>query len=186
VRNSAVEALVELVTDDPPSSLIDAEVERQLHDMQHRLESQGASLADYLKATGQPPEELVSALRQQAVPPVKADLALRAVAKAEDIEPTEEDIDTEIERLAASYNMKPAEARRNLERADQMLAVRSDWKKSRALEWLLEHVEIVDEQGQPVDRSLLEPEQQSADPVSADETADEAADENSGEETGEQ
>lgn len=185
LRNATVEALAELVSEDPPESLVDAEVERQLHDMQHRLESQGASLADYLQATGQPPEELVAALRQQAMPSVKADLALRAVAKAQGFEPTEEDIDAEIERLAASYGMKPAEARRNLERADQMLAVRSDWKKSRALEWLLEHVEIVDEQGTPVDRSLLEPEQQSADPAE-DVTASDAADENSGEETGEQ
>ena len=63
----------------------------------------------------------------------------------------------EIERLAASYNVKPAELRRNLERADQMPAVRSDWKKSKALEWLVEHVEVVDSDGQPIDRALLEP-----------------------------
>ena len=191
LRNATVEALVELVTDDPPDSLIDAEVERQLHDMQHRLEARGATLADYLQATGQPPEELVSALRQQSVPSVKADLALRAVAKAQGMEPTDEDIEAEIERLAASYDMKPAEARRNLERADQMLAVRSDWKKSRALEWILEHVEIVDEEGQPVDRSLLEPDQQAADPSSDDDpddddAVDQAARDSSGEETGEQ
>lgn len=163
LRNAAVEALVELVDDDPPDSLISAEIERQLHDMQHRLEAQGATITDYLQATGQGPEELVGTLRQQAIPSVKADLALRAVARAEGIEPTEEDIDAEIGRLAAAYNMKPAEARRNLERADQMLAVRSDWKKSRALDWLIEHVEIVDEEGNPVDRSLLEPGPQPAD-----------------------
>ncbi|HMC39268.1 MAG TPA: trigger factor [Acidimicrobiales bacterium] len=157
LRNSALEALVELVADDPPASLVDAEVERQLHDLQHRLEAQGATIAGYLQATGQAPEELVESLRQQAAPSVKADLALRAVAKAEGVEPTEDDIDAEVRRLAEAYKIKPAEARRNLERADQMPAVRSDWKKSRALDWLLEHVEIVDEEGKPVDRSLLEP-----------------------------
>jgi hypothetical protein len=65
--------------------------------------------------------------------------------------------DEEIDRLAASNNMKPAELRRSLDRADQMPAVRSEWKKSKALEWLLEHVEIVDADGQPIDRALLEP-----------------------------
>jgi trigger factor len=190
LRNSTIEALVELVDEEPPSSLVDAEVERQLHDMQHRLEAQGASLNDYLEATGQPPEELVSTLRQQAVPSVKADLALRAVAKAEGLDPTAEDIDSEIERLATSYNIKPAEARRNLERADQMLAVRSDWKKSRALDWLLEHVEIVDEEGRPVDRSLLEPDPQPVGTDDEDEAVDPegvtSSDVPSGEETGEQ
>ena len=173
LRNNTVEALVELVSDDPPSSLIDAEVERQLHDMGHRLESQGATIADYLQATGQEPESLVAALRDQSVPAVKADLALRAVAEAEGIEPTEEDIDAEIDRLARAYNMKPAQARRNLERADQMLAVRSDWKKTRALDWLLEHVEIVDEEGNPVDRALLEPDQLTPEGSSTEETSPE-------------
>jgi trigger factor len=180
LRNAAVEALVELVTDDAPASLVDAEIERQLHDLGHRLESQGATISDYLQATGQAPEELVATLRQQSVPSVKADLALRAVADAEGIEPTDDDIDAEIARLAAAYNIKPAEARRNLERADQMLAVRSDWKKSKALDWLLEHVEIVDEQGEPVDRSLLEPDS------AKEEAAEPAADVPQDEETGEQ
>jgi len=124
---------------------------------------------------------------------VKADLALRAVAKAEGMEPTEDDLDAEIERLAASYDVKPAEARASLERADQMPAVRSDWKKSRALDWLLEHVEIVDEEGQPVDRSLLEPDPQPADdaegtaeaPQDVSSSAGEA-EVPSGEETGDQ
>lgn len=157
LRNSVVDALIELVEDEPPASLVDAEVERQVHDLGHRLERQGATINDYLEAVDQSGSELVEALRQQALPSVKADLALRAVAEAEGIEPTADDIDAEIERLAASYDMKPAQVRRNLERADQMLAVRSDWRKSRALEWLLEHVEIVDPEGQPIDRALLEP-----------------------------
>ena len=172
LRSSTIEALVELVTDDPPASLIDAEVERQLHDLHHRLEAQGATISDYLQASGQSAEELVAALRQQAAPSVKADLALRAVARSEGIEPTEEEIEAEIARLAAAYKMKPADARRNLERAEQMPAVRSDWKKSRALDWLLEHVEIVDEEGQPIDRSLLEPASQPAEPEDQDAAED--------------
>jgi hypothetical protein len=55
-----------------------------------------------------------------------------------------------------------------------MPAVRSDWKKSRALDWLLEHVEIVDEEGQPVDRSLLDPGSLTADPENEADEVDEA------------
>jgi trigger factor len=157
LRNATVEALVELVPDEPPATLVDAEIQRQLHDLQHRLERQGATLQQYLEATGQSPEALVEASRRQAVPAVKADLALRAVADAEGIEPDEDDLEAEIERLAAAYKAKPEQLRRELERADQMPAVRSDWKKTRALEWLLDHVEIVDPEGRPVDRALLEP-----------------------------
>ena len=172
LRNSALEALVELVSDDPPAALVDSEVERQLHDLQHRLDSQGATIEAYLEATGQDPAAFVAGLREQAAPSVKADLALRAVAKEEGLEPTEDDIDAEVARLAAAYKIRPADAKRNLERADQMPAVRSDWKKSRALDWLLEHVEIVDEEGNPVDRALLEPDPQPADTEIADSSED--------------
>jgi trigger factor len=157
LRNSAVEALVELVDVDPPAPLVNAEVERRVHDLEHRLQAQKASVSQYLEATGQTPDQVVEGMREGAAEAVKADLALRAVAESEHLEPTDADLDAEIERLADSYQIKPAELRRNLERADQMPAVRSDWKKSRALEWLVEHVEVVDADGQPIDRALLEP-----------------------------
>jgi trigger factor len=158
LRNGTLEALVQLVDVDPPAPLVDAEVERRLHDLQHRLEGQNVSIEQYLEATGQKPEELVAVLRDQAGGSVKADLALRAVADGEGIEARDEDIDAEIERLASSYDVKPAALRRNLERADQMSEVRSDWRKSKALEWLVDHVEVVDAEGHPIDRTLLQAE----------------------------
>jgi trigger factor len=157
LRNAAIDALVELVDIDPPASLIDAELERRVQDLNQRLEGQGATINEYLQASGQTPEQFVASLREGAVPAVKADLGLRAVAEGEHLEPTDQDIDEEIGRLAASYKMKSNDLRRSLERAEQMPAVRSDWKKSKALEWLLKHVEIVDDDGQPIDRALLEP-----------------------------
>ncbi|HET6916196.1 MAG TPA: trigger factor [Acidimicrobiales bacterium] len=158
LRNSTIDALVELVDIDAPAPLVDEEVQRRVHDLEHRLQAQNASVAEYLEATGQTPEQVIESMREGAAAAVKADLALRAVAEAEQIEPTDEDLDAEIGRLAESYRVKPAELRRNLDRADQMPAVRSDWKKTRALEWLLERVEIVDQEGHPIDRALLQPE----------------------------
>jgi trigger factor len=158
LRNGAVEALVELVDIDAPEPLVNAEIERRAHDLGHRLEQQGASIAQYLQATGQSEEQVVAELRSGAEPAVKADLALRAIAEAEALDPTDAEIDAEVERLAGAYEMTPEALRENLERADQMPAVRSDLKKSKALEWLVEHVELVDPEGRPVDRSLLTPE----------------------------
>jgi trigger factor len=168
LRNGTLEALVELVDTDPPAALIDAEVERRVHDLEHRLEGQRATIDQYLEATGQTTEQLVAGLQEGAVTAVKADLALRAVAEAQNFEPTDADTDAEIERLAESYQVKPAALRKNLERADQMPAIRSDWKKSKALDWLVGHVEVVDSDGQPIDRALLEPnleDQQTEDPT---------------------
>jgi hypothetical protein len=47
--------------------------------------------------------------------------------------------------------------RRRLDRAGRLPAVRSDQRKAKALEWLLDNVELVDEEGKPVDRDGLRP-----------------------------
>ncbi len=71
----------------------------------------------------------------------------------------DDDIDKVVGRLAEHTGLKSQEVRRQLERADQLPAVRSDIRKGKALEWLVEHVEIVDEAGQPIEASdLLGPE----------------------------
>jgi len=157
LRDGAVQAVVELVDDEPPAPLVDAELERRVHDLEHRLQAQGVSVAQWLEATGQSPEAFLAETRTAAIGAVRADLALRALADAEGLEATDEDIDAEIARLAERLGQKPDKVRRQLERSDQIPAVRSDVRKGKALEWLVDHVAIVDEEGHPLDRTELEP-----------------------------
>lgn len=157
LRNAAVEALVGLVEEEPPAPLVDAEVERRAHDLGHRLEAQGATIAQWLQVTGQSEADVIAEWRAAAVPAVKADLALRAVAEAEGIEPREEDVEAELARLAAGYQLPVEEVRAQLERGEQMGTVRSDLTKTKALDWILDHVQITDDQGRSVDRAALDP-----------------------------
>ncbi len=156
LRDEAINALVELVDEEAPDPLVRPEMERRLQDMGRRLEAQGASLPDYLAASGTTEEELVEELRLESVRAVKADLALRALAEAEALTVSDSEIDEEVERLAKRLGQKPALLRRELERQDMLPTVRSDLQKAKALEWLVEHIEIVDEEGHPVDRADLE------------------------------
>lgn len=156
LRDEAINALVELVDDEAPEPLVQPEMERRLQDMGRRLEAQGASLPDYLAASGTTEEELVEELRTEAVRSVKADLALRALAEAENLVVADTELDEEVERLAKRLGQKPAVLRRELERQDMLPTVRSDLQKAKALEWLVEHIEIVDEEGHTVDRADLE------------------------------
>ncbi len=157
VRDEAVKALANLVEDDVPEALVNAEMERRLHDLAHRLEAQNATIQQYLEATGQAQEQLVSDLRATGTDSVKADLALRALADAEQLEVTEDDLESEIQGLSERMQQSPAALRQQLESADQMPAVRSDIRKAKALEWLMEHVEIVDDEGKPIAREDLQP-----------------------------
>jgi trigger factor len=173
MREGLVDSLVELVDDEPPEPLVQAEMERRAQDLVQRLQAQGASVEQYLQATGKSGDELTAELREAAVGAAKADLALRAVILAEHLEVNDDEVDAEIDALAARMGEKPAKLRKALERADQMQAVRSDLKKTKALEWLAEHAEVVDEDGAPVDRAELEPPDDDPDTV-ADSAADAA------------
>jgi trigger factor len=176
LRQKAVEALSGLVTDDDvPESLVDAEVNERLHDLQHRLEAQKLGLTEYFQATGTSPDELLASVRVDAHSAVKADLALRALVEAEELPLSDEELDAEIATMAQRMDTTPAELRRRLDTAGRIGAVRSELRKGKALEWLLDHVDLVDEEGNPMSRDDLKVDASNDDEVEQDEETTEDA-----------
>jgi len=158
VRDKVLEAAAALVDIEVPDALVNGEMERRLHDLAHRLEHQGVTIPQYLAATGQEQEPFVAALREGSTNAVRADLALRAVVAQEGITADDAEVDEEIERLAARLEEKPARVRKDLEKRGAIDALRSDLARGKALRFLIDHAEVVDEEGNPVDLSLPESE----------------------------
>ena len=171
LRSQVIEAVTELVTEDPPDALVNEELTRRAQELEGALKQQGATLGQYLTTTGRSQQQLVAELRAQAIHAVKADLALRAVAEAENIEVDDDDVYAEIIRLADRFGATPEQVQEQLESTEQMPAVRSDVRKGKAVDWLVDHTEAVDADGQPIDRALLEdePEAESTDVVNTEE-----------------
>src|SRR5205814_4758902 len=71
LREGVINSLVLLVEDEPPAALVDGEVQRRVEDLAHRLHHQGATIDQYLEATGTPAEEFIAQLREQAAQTVK-------------------------------------------------------------------------------------------------------------------
>jgi trigger factor len=163
VRDKVLEAAAALVDIQVPDALVNAEMERRLHDLAHRLEHQGVTIPQYLMMTGQEQEPFVAELREGCTQAVRADLALRAVVAQEEITAADAEVDEEIERLAARLEEKPARVRKDLEKRGAIDAVRSDLARGKALRFLVDHAEVVDEEGDPVDLSL--PEAEASDPA---------------------
>jgi trigger factor len=156
LRERTVEAVAELVDDAAiPEVLVDAEVNERLHDLQHRLEAQKMGLAEYLQATGRTPDDLLVAVRADAHRAVKADLALRALAEAEELSLSDEELEAEIATMADRMETTATELRRQLDTAGRTGAVRSELRKAKALQWLLDNVELFDEEGNPMSRDDL-------------------------------
>jgi len=155
-RQKTIEALADLVSEDEvPEVLVDAEVNERLHDLQHRLDAQKLSLSDYLQATGTTPDDLLASVRTEASRAVRADLGLRALAEAQEIVPSDQELDDEVASMAEQMEASPEALRRQLDTAGRTGAVRSGLRKTKALQWLLEHVDLFDEEGNPISRDDL-------------------------------
>jgi trigger factor len=159
-RDNTVGALVELVDDEVvPDVLVDQELGERVHDLGHRLEQQRITLEQFLTVTGRGEEDLLEEIRVDARRAVKADLALRAVAEAEDLQVSPEEFEAELAAMAERMSTTVEALRHQLDHAGRTGAVRSEQRKAKALTWLLDHVELVDENGTPVSREDLETDQ---------------------------
>lgn len=156
LRERALEALVALVSDEPPTSMVDAEVNERLHDLSHRLEQRKMTLSEFLAASGRDEASLLAELRAEAARAVLVDLALRALADAEDIEVSEEEMAEAVAEMATQVGVEPGDLQDRLDRAGRLPAVRSERRKAKALTWLEANVELVDEEGAPVSREELQ------------------------------
>lgn len=164
LQQKTVEALTELVTEEIPEQLVLEELRERIHDLNHRLEGQGMSLGQFLGVTGRSEEEFLEELRAGALQSVKADLALRALVEAESIEIDDDELTEELTAMGTRLDMDPEQVREQLERAGRLSAVRSDRRKAKAMRWLMDSVELVDENGTPVSRDDLKVNQGEEDP----------------------
>jgi trigger factor len=154
VRDKVLEAAADLVPIEAPKSLVESETRRRVEDLAHRLSHQKVALEDYLAATGQEPEAFLDDVRAGATRGVLADLALRAVIAQERIEATDDELTAEIERLAERLEQKPERVRRDLEKQGALETVRSDVARGKALQFLVDHATVVDEDGNEIDLTL--------------------------------
>jgi trigger factor len=155
LQQKAIDALVELVTEDIPDVLVAEELRERIHDLNHRLEHQGIGIEQFLMASGRDEQQLLDELREGALRGVKADLALRALVEAEHVEVSDEELATELAAMAERLDTDVDQVREELDRAGRLPAVRSDQRKAKAMRWLLDNVELVDEEGNPVSRDDL-------------------------------
>lgn len=155
VVDKVTDALVGLVDVDPPASMVQAEQQRQFENMVRQLQAQGVDVQAWLSATGRDPQELFDAGRPAAEKSAKVDLALRAVATAEGLEATEDDLEREFAMMAMQFGQKAKEIRKLYERNDALPELMAQIRKSKAMDWLLHHVEMVDHDGNQIDRDLV-------------------------------
>ena len=105
-EDKVVEAVVANASMDIPEPMLKAQAESMIQENARRMQSQGISLDQYMQYTGMTMDMLRDQMKPQAERRIKTRLVLEAVAEAEKIEVTEEQMDEELKKMADAYKME--------------------------------------------------------------------------------
>lgn len=155
-RGRTLEALAGLVDSDVPVPMVDSEIDARVIELLDSVRRQGMDVDDYLAENGQTIEELAEKFRDPALAAVKVDLALRAVAAAEDLAADDADLAGELQRLAAESSVSVDELEERLASNGRLSALRAELGKRAAFEWLTGSIEYITPSGGLVDAADLE------------------------------
>jgi len=146
LRDRALEALIDKVDVELPERLVDSETESRVQSARERADSQGVSLDQILEASGVDELQFRSDARAHALRAIKADLALEAVARAEGIQVSDEEVDAAVHEIAVQLQREPKDVRRSLERTGQITSLAGDIIRDKALNLVVERAEVVEQQ----------------------------------------
>jgi trigger factor len=149
VRDRVLDALVDATEVDLPDTLIDDETEHRVRHAAERAERAGLTLEQLLEMQGFDELRFRADARAHATRAIKADLVLEAVARGEDLQVTTEELAQEIDSLAAALGRESKEVAKSLDRSGQVVSLAGDIIRSKALDVLVEHADVV-----PADASI--------------------------------
>ncbi|WP_394924191.1 trigger factor [uncultured Robinsoniella sp.] len=105
-ENAVVAKIVENATMEIPDPMVDGQVRQMADDFARRIQSQGLSVEQYFQFTGMTAEKLFEQMRPEAEKRIQNSLVLEAVAKAEDIQISDEKVEEELAKMAEMYKME--------------------------------------------------------------------------------
>ena len=105
-EGNVIKVVTDNATVDIPDCMIDAKIEDMIRDFGYRLSSQGLSLEQYMQFTGSTVDTFKEQFKEQAAEQVKTSLVLEKIAKLENIEVTDDDVENEFKNMAEMYGME--------------------------------------------------------------------------------
>ena len=105
-EDAAVDKAIENAQMDIPEAMLQTQCRQMLDDFSRRMQSQGLSMDQYFQFTGMTAEKMMEDMKPQALKRIQTRLVLEKVAEVENIQPTEEEVNEEISKMAEAYKME--------------------------------------------------------------------------------
>ena len=105
-EDAVIQKIIEDAKMEIPDAMVEFQTEQLMDDFAQRMQAQGLSLQQYFQFSGMTEEQYRAQMKPRALQNIQSRLVLEAVAKAENLEVTQEDVDAEIQRMANLYKME--------------------------------------------------------------------------------
>lgn len=142
LKDGLVEKVVAASEVEIPDTMIEQRIDSMLENMSQRLGMQGLSIEDYLKYSGTSVDDLRKDYRERAAKDVKVDLVLDAIAKTENIDVTDEDIDARVQEMSGQYKQEPAVLRQWLENGSNLEPLKKSIVIDKTVDLLVEKAKL--------------------------------------------
>ena len=105
-EDEAIRKIVEKSSMEIPDAMIDTQVESMIEEFAQRIAQQGLSFEQYMQFSGMTMDKMKDQVRPEAVSRIESSLVLEQIAKDENIEVSDADVDAEIDKMASMYGME--------------------------------------------------------------------------------
>ena len=126
---------------DIPDAMIKTEEDRMLQEFAQRLQQQGLNLETYFQISGQSEEDLRGQMKEDAEQRVKTNLTLAAIADAENIEASDEDVEKELETMSSQFGISVDDIKSTLGNTD---IVKNDVRVKKVIDLLVNEAKFVE------------------------------------------
>ena len=140
-RNAVVDAVVANTEIEVPETMVNAQIDNSIMELNYSLQYQGFSVEQLLEMTGKSMQELRDEKKEDAEKSVKASLVIDAIAKAENVEVTEEEVEAEAAKMAEAYNMTLAQIKEALKPSD-LEDIKGQLRIRKTIDFLVENAVI--------------------------------------------
>ena len=141
MRNALVEKVSANTEVEVPEAMVQHQIDNMLMELNYQLQYQGLNLEQLLQMTGRGLDELREERRADAERLVKSSLVLEAIAEKENVEANDADVDAELEKMAAMYNMEVEKIKSSLRKTD-IEDIKGQIKIRKTLDLLVENATI--------------------------------------------
>lgn len=136
-ENAAVDAAIANAAMEIPDAMLETQAQNLVDEFATGMRRQGLSMEQYLQYSGNTEDSMIEQMKPRALKQIKTRLVLEAVAKAENIQISEEDTEAELQKMAENYKMELDEIKKLMDES-QIKAMQEDLAVQRAIDLLAE------------------------------------------------